>query len=330
MKKILILGHSNIGDVCYDAAVIAPLRNKFPQAEISFLTSSRAKGVIEGYPGVKNIILFDRHGKDKGVSGRIRVTIRLRNEKFDLAVVLKKTSSSVFLGIPEVWDAGGKRHTAGHPVNRYLALLRAQGLNPGRPEFNFNPAQREKQFCERFFRKCGIGADDRCAGILPLAAWPVKSWPIEKWNELAEVLTGKYGMKVMNLGKFPPGDLGQKIARSMSGKIISADRTTLAQAMALLQHCEIFIGPDSSFLHLASCMGVETFGLYGPTPPGNFYPYFHRKNILTPAREFSCMPCYPGSGPVCAGVKAEGFGECMEAIEVSDVVGIIEERIPHC
>jgi len=53
--KILIRGHSNIGDVCYDLALIQPLKRHFPQAHITFFVSSKAKKLQKFIPALMRL-----------------------------------------------------------------------------------------------------------------------------------------------------------------------------------------------------------------------------------------------------------------------------------
>jgi heptosyltransferase II len=103
IRNILIFGHSNIGDVVYDLAVVDPLRTAYPDSKISFLTSVRCKDIADGYKSLDRIILFDRHGKDKGFK-RLGFMADLRKERFDLALILSSSLNHLFLGIPNIWS----------------------------------------------------------------------------------------------------------------------------------------------------------------------------------------------------------------------------------
>ncbi len=320
-KKILIVGHSNIGDVCYDLAVVDPMRQKYPKAKIAFLTSPQGKNIVRHHKGIDEIITFYRHGKEKGFFNRLKFILRLRKEKFDLAVVLRKSFMFNFFGAVKAWVAKKDSKNLIHPVDLYLNLLRKHGVEVKKASFHYNLLVEEQSFCDAFLKEKGVGPNDPLIGILPLAAWSLKSWPIDKWNELAGILKHQYGMNVINLGKLPDDDIGEKVSQSMTDDIISADQSSLTQAMALLQRCRLFIGPDSSFLHLASCMGIETIGLYGATLSDCFFPYFHRHNIILPNKKLDCMPCYPGSHAVCCDVEVRpDFGPCMHGINVEEVL----------
>ena len=321
MKNILIIGHSNIGDACYDMAVVNPLRGHFSQAKIHFLTSSRCKDIADGYKGLDYIITYDRSDKDKGFLRQIKFVSELRNIKFDIAVVLKKSARYVFLRADKIWCADKGRLRNLHPVESYLNLLRDKGINADSARFDFAVAEDERAYCERFFNDNGISRSDNIIGIMPLAAWYLKSWPIDKWNELAKILTHQFKFKVIALGKKDDNDVSSRVSAAISGDIIVAGQTTLKQAMALISRCKVFIGPDSSLIHIASCMGIKTIGLYGPTSTSCFYPYFHRDNIVLPAKKLPCMPCCPGKKVSCnKGKEKPDFGPCMENITVQDVL----------
>jgi heptosyltransferase II len=301
----------------------------YPGAEIVFLTSSRCRDIVDGYKGLNRVISFDRRGKDKGLINSLRFTANLRKEKFDLVITLKGSLNYIFLGVPHVWRVKRKMRLQNkHPVDQYIALLRFHGINIEAASFSFGIKDEDIAFADNFLKQNGIGPQDTIGGILLLAAWSLKSWPIEKWNTLAETLKNQYGIRLLNLGKFPNSEFGQRIAGKTSSQIIAGDKTTLAQAKALLKRCQFFIGPDSSLLHLASCLDIETIGLYGATSSERFYPYFHQKNIIYPKKKLACMPCYPGPGPSCCNDKIRyDFGPCMEEIDVGDVLALLKKRL---
>ncbi len=330
-KNILIIGHSNIGDVCYDLVVVKPLRINFPEARISFLTSPGAQNIVANTNGLDRVIVFDRKVTDQRIFGRFPFMVSLRKEKFDLAIVFKSTSMHHFLGIPHVWSlrkylgckiSDKKRHV----VDIYLDFLRFHRIDNPEAVFELN-TQSRANFSDQFLAHNKISPGDKIVGICPLAAWSLKNWPVGKWNDLAQILADKYGFKVMAFGKSGNDVFSRSVLEKLSPGIISAiDKTTLVEALALIKRCDFFIGPDSGLLHLASCMKVKTIGLYGATSKNFLYPYFHRHNIVASKAELPCMPCYPGNTP-CQRVGKSLCGQCMEAIEVEDVLAIIENRL---
>jgi len=323
-KNILIIGHSNIGDVCYDLVVVNPLRRRFAGAKISFLTAPRACGIVEGYKGVDKVFSFDKYAKHRGLFGRLRFMYGLTKQRFDLAIVLPSTLMHKFLFVPCAWSL--RKYLRGDPLKKkmhvadiYLEFLRSRGVEAKAAVFDFSWAKEDELYAETFLNANSLSQKDRLIGIHPVPAWSLKSWPIDKWNELAQVLSHRYGCKVISFGKSSGDSFGRMVDEKISREIIIAKGTTLKQAMALIKRCAVFIGPDSSLLHLASCMQVETIGLYGPTRPEYIYPYFHGNNNITCREKPACMPCYPDiEASECKDKLV--FGRCMEAIGVEAVL----------
>jgi len=332
IKRILILGHSNIGDVCYDLVVIAPIRKQYPGAKIYFLTSSRAEDIVRGYPGVDTLLIFDRSKGRRTLLHRLGFMIRLVKMRFDLAVVLKKTCRQYFMGIPRILDlrrcvAYSFSEKKEHIVDSYFKALRLYKIDPGEPVFHFNSSRDEDGVCADFLRSNGIGPEDQVIGILPFAAWSLKSWPMAQWNALADVLMIRYGYRVIAFSRSGGDGLILEGLKEMSCRIVSADNFTLPQVMGLLKRCDLFIGPDSSLLHIASCMGVEAIGLYGPTPDKYIYPYFHRHNVIKAREHYACMPCTPRT-EVCSGRAGARTGRCMDAINMEDILNQVKRLFP--
>jgi len=323
-KNILIFGHSNLGDVCYDLTVVAPVCRQFPGAKISFLTSPRASGVVEGYKGLDHIIIFNKKGGDGGLWGRLRFVMKLRKKKFDLVIVLKKTFMHKFLFVNNVWSARDylgccPSNDPRHVVDIYLDFLRSYNVNVSGRIFDFYVGKKEHTFADAFLSEHNIRSDDTIVGILPAAAWPLKNWPIDKWNELARLLKDKHNIRVISFSKSGGNSFAEMVVRNLSHDVIVVDNLSLKQVKAFITRCDLFISPDSGLLHIASCMGINVIGLYGATPPDHIYPYFHQNNILVSKEKYDCAPCYPGTQPCLRKTKFQ-VGACMDAIRVKDVL----------
>lgn len=332
VRKILIIGHTNLGDVVCDAAVVAPLRSCFPQAEISFLTSPSGAELMNGYTGLDEVICWDKRSVGRNVLKRVHFACRLRAKRYNLAVVLKKTLLQRFLSIPQIWELWDVRtmrsnRARSHPVDRYLEHLRGYGVDVPRAAFGFSWRPEDEIFCDQFLAAAGIGARDRLVAICPMAAWSQKSWPIEKWNELAEALRNGHGIRTIALGRSGDERFRELVRRQIDNRIVSAlDGTNLKQAMALMKRCAVFIGPDSGLLHLASCLGMETIGVYGPTPKDYIYPYFHRGNLVSTGADLPCMPCYPGfENYPCK--DRHPYGVCMEELDFQRVWDLVKQKL---
>src|SRR3989344_4031587 len=96
-QNILVIAHSNIGDVLHNMAVLKPIKKTFPNASVTVLTSSIGKTILEGNPYITQILTFDRFGQQKNIKERLSLIWQLRKKKFDLVVNLKSGSYLPYL-----------------------------------------------------------------------------------------------------------------------------------------------------------------------------------------------------------------------------------------
>ena len=102
--------------------------------------------------------------------------------------------------------------------------------------------------------------------LAPFTNWPPKEWPSEQFVKIAKYLIEKgidkifilgSKMKVQNFIIFE-SELGDKVINRCGKQHILND-------YGLLQKSRLFIGNDSSMMHMASLSKTPTIGLFGPT-----------------------------------------------------------------
>ena len=98
IEKILVFSFSFIGDAALSTAVISPLRQRFPDAKITFLVGVRAFGLLAADPQIDQVLVYDNLGEHAGWRGKIRLIKSLRRERFDLVVDLRDSLWSRFVG----------------------------------------------------------------------------------------------------------------------------------------------------------------------------------------------------------------------------------------
>jgi heptosyltransferase-2 len=115
------------------------------------------------------------------------------------------------------------------------------------------------------------------------ASHPSRCWPIARFAALAEWLSHEYHASVILLGA--PGDPEFSAALNLVG------RTTLRQAAALIERCDLFIGNDSGLMHVAAAAKISVVEISGfprhgspshPNSPERFGPWGVPHRILRP------------------------------------------------
>jgi len=92
-----------------------------------------------------------------------------------------------------------------------------------------------------------------------------KRWPYERFVALAR-LQAQRGRRVrFFLGPHEANEAARAEQDFLGITGISIVREPLAQAARRLAECEVFVGNDAGFSHLASGLGVKTLALFGMT-----------------------------------------------------------------
>lgn len=268
----------------------------YPGASITYVAGSWSKVVPEHHPAVNTVIDCGTVGISSRyhLSDYMKLARKLRGYHFDLAFVLDRSPMVTLLpwlaGIPRRIgpDSMGRgfslttrvpvssSHTElQHEVEIYLDLARAIGLPIHNPHMRFEPTQEE--------RRAALSSAHMQVALLPgggsnpgmeLAA---KRWPLDRYRELARRLVQELDARVLLVGGPDDAALNGQLLDGLdvpedSVKNI-AGKTSFGELAAQLERCALFIGNDSSPMHLAAAVGIPVIAIFGPTSPQEYGPY---------------------------------------------------------
>jgi ADP-heptose:LPS heptosyltransferase len=104
--------------------------------------------------------------------------------------------------------------------------------------------------------------------------WGRKQWGTAGFARVADQLHAQFGVKIVVLGGTEDARLAATLARQSSAPVLNlAGQTTLGATAALAARCALFIGNDSSPLHIAVAAGTRVVGIYGVTDPCSYRPW---------------------------------------------------------
>ncbi len=159
IKNILLIRFKSIGDVVLTLPAVHVVRENFPAAKITFLTSRENAALLEGFREVNDVIMLDRaalRGPNplRIAGGFFGLLHRLRAGKFDLAVDFQGYGETAWLaritGAAQRWGCVHKnsrrwaytiacpRAEKMHPAAGYLQLLKDCGLKIGPVQNQFH------------------------------------------------------------------------------------------------------------------------------------------------------------------------------------------------
>ena len=121
-ENILLIRLKSIGDVLFALPAVHVIRENFPGAKITFLTSRENAPLLEGFREVDGVITLDRARFQSGnplaiVSEAFSLFRRLRGGKFSLVVDFQGYGETAWLawlsGAPQRWGNVYNRGGAG-------------------------------------------------------------------------------------------------------------------------------------------------------------------------------------------------------------------------
>ncbi len=331
-KRILIIRTDRIGDVVLSTPVIKAVRQKYPQAYLAMMVSAVAGDIVAGNPYLDEVVLLDKRSRDRGLLGALRISRRIKREKFDLAIVLHPTIRAHLLsflaGIPQrigydrKWAflltqkiAHKKQEGLRHESDYNFDLVRQLGIDGQNKEFYVPIKPGAESWLSQLLERSGIKQEDRLLCVHPGASCLSKIWPAERFALVADSLADEYGFKPVIVAGSSDAAQAATVERAMRHNVLNlAGRTSLAQLASVLKRSSIFISNDSGPVHIACALGVPVVSIFGRDQKG-----------LSPRRWGPCAEngiyVHKGGGclPCLAHECANGF-KCLKNITVDDVL----------
>jgi lipopolysaccharide heptosyltransferase II len=281
--------------------------------------------LLEHNPSVRDRIPFDKHGRDRGVAGFLRLVRRLRRRRYAVAYLAQASVRSAALafaaGIPRrigfrsaagafLYTHSVSRRAEPHQVERLLAL--ADGA-PERREPEIFPGPEDRAAADQLLADAGIKGE--FIVLAPGSQWGSKRWPY--FPELARVLAPEVPLALVG----GPGDRAdaRQIRTALGAGTPVADgtgRLSFLAAGELIRRARLLVSNDSAPVHLASAVGTPTVEIYGPTAPVfGFAARASGSRIVEPG-PLDCRPCHPHGPPACP----LGHHRCLRDIAIGRVL----------
>jgi ADP-heptose:LPS heptosyltransferase len=296
--NILLIRLKSIGDILFLLPSVHRLRENFPGARITFLTSRENAPLMEGFREVNEVITLDRARFQSGNPGAILAEAfsllrRLRRGKFSLVVDFQGYGETAWLawlsGAPQRWGSvygPGRRWAYTRGVTRNddlqiadwnLSLLEQCGLKPGsiRNEFVLPAGALGDARC--FFAAQKLDSARPTLFIQPFTSTPKKNWPLENYLALASHWRA-LGFQII-FGGGPMDHATLEPARHL-GFPTSAGVPILTSA-GIAKLSTLVVGGVTGLLHLAVALQTRTVMLVGYPDHEPGFPYQHRDWAVT-------------------------------------------------
>ncbi len=335
VRKILIIRFSSFGDIVQAMSVLKPLKKRFPEAQIHWVTRNDFAPVLSMSSDIDVIHRFD---KKQGFLGLVQLKNRLQSEKFDLIYDAHHNLRSNFL----CW------FLAPYPL-RFFSLIRPlfiqrskdrikrlllfhfrynsfpwpfRGMHsfiaPLKPlgvQFN-QDYYLEGNFPENILSKVQSDFDHflqtssgRLVALIPGAAWEMKRWPVDYWKQLVTYLPD---CRFVILGG-PEDHFCSEIAAVDDQRILNlAGACSLLASCAILKRVDAFVSADTGLLHVGDILGIPGVALIGPTAFG--FPTSPKIKVCE--GQLDCRPC-----------TKDGRGRCSHQVYQYCMTSLFPQKV---
>ncbi len=318
---------------------IEAIRRNFAQAEITILAKPWVADLFREKGDGKGILLYQSPGSHQGIRGRWKLMREVQKEAIDLGILFPNSFDSALVfflaGIPlrAGYNTDGRRIFLTHPipvnvgvkkshqVNYYLHLVRSLGLETFGTVPRLTPKASDEDLALKKAAATGLCRNKNWVGISPGAAYgSAKEWFPERYGELADCLARRFSAQVLMLGSSGEKEVGERVRRQAPIPIADlAGKTTLGEAMVLINRCRVFVTNDSGLMHVAAALGVPTVAIFGSTDPKRTGPLGKACRVIQ--KPLPCAPCFKPQCPT-------GDRRCMDLIAVDEVFSVVEGLWP--
>jgi ADP-heptose:LPS heptosyltransferase len=335
-SRILLIKLDALGDVIRCTPLARGIKNKYPNAELIWLTQKESIYFLSNNNFIDKVIPYSEEN--------IRI---LLNQSFDTVINLDKDSkaTSIINSINSKEKLGYGMSEKGYPVPinkeanyHYNMCLDNWGLknqntktyiemmfdicklqyDNEKPEVILNTNNYEK-FKYNFYKKNNISSNDKLV-ILNTGCGPVyphKKWTFEGYYNLIKKLLNNNNIKILLTGGKDEKEINKNLQKNIktSNIIDTTDKLSLEEFSYLINLSNIVVTGDTMALHLAIALNIKLVTFFGPTPHQETNLFGLGKKLVR--EELDCLSCHDQ-------FECPHDGKCMSLITSSEVYKLIK------
>ncbi len=344
VRRICVIKPSALGDVVQSLPVLPVLRERFPNATISWVINHEFADLLEGHPHLHELLHYHRRGS---AGQHLQLLQELRQRQFDLVFdlqgLMRSGVMSAATGAPLRVGLGNSREgssLASHltipgtgkgmsAFQRYWRIAEELGFGDRTPQTIVPITDADRDFATTNLSSLA----GPILAIHPGARWMTKRWPIEKFAVVAHKAMRQFGFSVVILGskgEMPVSDELQTLLHGfVSRKTVLnlTGLTTLKQLSAVLSKVDVVLTNDSGPMHLAAGLGTSVLGVFTCTSPVISGPPGEQHELV--ATQVACAASYKKKCPHSGRMHQCCMDELSTERVCSAFARLVEKRQLH-
>jgi len=335
------------------------LHQKIPNAEISLgVLSESSRQLFETCPFIKRVIKVETKGRHL-VKKNLNLLLRVRRDyEFDFCLMTcitgyfylsvdsiiarclhserrigfllsaNRLSFLPFQFLQLLMDDYLTIDFSKHYAENNVELLKFVGISAGNeiPEMKLWLTKDDIAAADTFLIEHNIKTENLLIGIHPGGnQWIMKRWQKEKFASLIDEFHSEYpDARFLIFGGPDEESLKNEITNLViNTKPLVVSSMSLRSTAALIEKCNLFIGNDSSLMHIAAAVKTPVVGIFGPTSPIATGPYSKKSKVVTNSQcELNCRPCYHkvSFAPIKFNCRHTPPYACLTELSVAEVL----------
>ncbi len=319
-KNLLFINTGQIGDLIISSVIFSNDSNFSPEAQVYFLLNEKYKELLAWYNGRIKLIFWP------SLSYKTSVIIRFRLLKLLHSLHLK-TCVNLTSGRGPINDeltllSGAKQTICLNNNSRYLkrvfsnyysrqytqiinldilnefdkqlSLLEKLTNKPAKQKTTFRVIPEARISLHDTFEMIFKNGSTKVILIFPFSDIEEKNWPEKNYIDLIKLFSANGNISVLINGSQQQRAKSIRLIKQVGERkniFNLAGQYSLMQSAALLEKCDLFIGNDSGFTHIAKALGKNMIALIGGGSFGLFFPYIKRENEYLLYNNVDCMGC---------------------------------------
>jgi lipopolysaccharide heptosyltransferase II len=351
--RILLSRLRLIGDVVFTTPLLHGLRQRFPDADLTYLVEPAAAPVVVHNPHLTSVVVVPYRRGVARLADDLTIAARLRRARFDVAIDLHGGPRSAWL----TWASRAPMRigyaiagrtwmythvvprspdlTPRHSVANQWDLLSPLGIEPCDPSRDPVEMREDPAAAARLVdRLRDAGIDDRHSLVVVhvSAGNPFRRWPASSFQELVVALGRRDPRRRIVLTSGPSdaraaheiADTTRTELGALADVVPDVGDLDLAELRALIARADVYIGGDSGPVHIASTTTTPIVELLGPTLPERSRPWRDDRwySEVVDAGPLACRPCHQRT---CV----PGDFRCLTMITPAQVTEAAERAIAH-
>ena len=289
MKVLVIQSKIGMGDmIIYLPYIHAISKNYKSSVSLLVKDNSRAKELLADDAHVKEILFLnrtkDKLGSHDGVKGFFQLIEEIKSKNFDKVFIFN--SSLRYLLIAKF---SGIKNIAQYPLFRKKDNIVTSAkiftenelgsIVSTQPILNL-----KKEKIDNFKNKISKNFKHICLGVS--ASGPTKRWAVENYINLCKKINAIIPCKFYLAGGENDQELINNILSSSIGSnCMSFNNLKINETLPIIKNCNLYIGNDTGWLHIASALKIKCLALFMDSPVTAYGKYSKYISVQIPEGE---------------------------------------------